>query len=168
MEIRLAVPGDELAVADVHVRSWQVAYRGLVDDAFLDGLRPEDRAARYTFGSTGDADPRTYLAVRDVRVLGFASIGPARDDDIESRGELYALYVDPNSWERGVGAALMQRARAGLLERGFAEAILWLIVGNERAHRFYVADGWRDDGVTADDVVGGCPLTIQRMSRRLT
>jgi hypothetical protein len=28
---------------------------------------------------------------------------------------------------------------------GFAEAVLWVLVGNERAERFYRIDGWRPD-----------------------
>ena len=47
--IRPAGPDDALAVARVHVRSWQVAYRTLLPDEYLDGLRPEERARRYTF-----------------------------------------------------------------------------------------------------------------------
>jgi hypothetical protein len=36
-------------VARAHVRSWQAGYRGLLQvlpDAYLDGLRPEERPAR--------------------------------------------------------------------------------------------------------------------------
>jgi hypothetical protein len=46
ISLRPAVPGDSLAVARIHVRAWQTAYRGLLPDAYLDGLRAEDRAAR--------------------------------------------------------------------------------------------------------------------------
>ncbi|HEY1808803.1 MAG TPA: hypothetical protein VGG42_09585 [Acidobacteriaceae bacterium] len=42
MNLRLAEPPDAMAAARVHVRSWQAAYRGLMPDAFLDQLRPED------------------------------------------------------------------------------------------------------------------------------
>jgi len=42
-QIRDAETADALAVARVHVRSWQVAYRGLIADQFLDALRPEER-----------------------------------------------------------------------------------------------------------------------------
>ncbi len=58
MLLRPAEPADAMAVARVHVRSWQAAYRGLLPDAYLDGLRPEDRAARYDF------------ATEDVRAAG--------------------------------------------------------------------------------------------------
>ena len=46
MPVRTAQPDDAAAVAEVHVRAWQAAYRGLMADEFLDSLRPEDRAAR--------------------------------------------------------------------------------------------------------------------------
>ena len=44
--LRDAQPFDADAVARVHVQTWQVAYRGLLPDAYLDALRPEDRARR--------------------------------------------------------------------------------------------------------------------------
>jgi hypothetical protein len=34
-------------VALVHVRAWQVGYRNLLPDEYLDGLWPEERARRY-------------------------------------------------------------------------------------------------------------------------
>ena len=43
MLLRPAEPVDAIAVAHVHVRSWQVAYRTLMPDDYLDQLRPEDR-----------------------------------------------------------------------------------------------------------------------------
>lgn len=100
MQVRLrrAEPGDEQAVAAVHVRSWQVGYRGLLPKAYLDGLRTEERAARYTFGERW---PETVLAVDGERVLGFATTGPARDDDSRGCGGPWAVYVDPERWGEG-------------------------------------------------------------------
>jgi len=57
MLLRPAQPADAAAVARVHVRSWQVAYRGLLPDEYLDGLQPEDRAPHYTFGDRGPGRP---------------------------------------------------------------------------------------------------------------
>jgi hypothetical protein len=62
-EIRAARPADALAVAEVHVRSWQAGYRHLLPDAYLDSLRPEDRAARYTFDRAGADDPETIVVL---------------------------------------------------------------------------------------------------------
>ena len=75
MQLRRARVGDEWAVAEVHVRSWQVGYRGLIADDHLDGLRPEDRAAHYTFD--GD-DPLTIGGTFDRRSIVPVAAAPRR------------------------------------------------------------------------------------------
>src|SRR5882672_8389445 len=57
MQVRLAEPDDAIAVARVHVRSWQVAYRTLLPDDYLNQLRPEDRAQKYDFASLDALKP---------------------------------------------------------------------------------------------------------------
>ena len=63
MLLRPAEPADALAVARVHVLSWQAAYRGLIDDAYLDSLRPADRAERYDFSHKDPLLPYTQVAL---------------------------------------------------------------------------------------------------------
>jgi GNAT superfamily N-acetyltransferase len=168
MLLRLAEPADALAVARVHVRSWQVAYRTLVPDEFLDKLRPEERASRYDFATRDPQKPRTILAMEENAVLGFATTSPSRDTDLPVHGELCALYVDPELWGRGIGAALIAAARARLIESGFRNALLWMLAGNSRAERFYGIDGWKPDGVRRTDTRRGVVLDELRLQRRLT
>jgi GNAT superfamily N-acetyltransferase len=165
--LRPAVPGDALAVAGVHVRSWQVGYRGLLPDAYLDGLRPEDRAPRYTFGSTDPKQPATLVAVVEGAIRGFATTSPARDTDVAAQGELAALYVDPDWWGRGIGQALLTAARVRLVEQGFTSVILWVLDGNERAKRFYIAGGWAADDVHRVQEIWGVNAGETRYSRHL-
>ena len=127
MFLRPAEPDDAMEVARVHVRSWQAGYRGLLPDAYLDGLRAEDRAQRYRFGSDDVREPATVVAIDDGTICGFATTAPARDPDVVDDGELYALYVDPAWWGRGVGAMLIAAARGRLVELGFRSAVLWLL-----------------------------------------
>lgn len=159
--MRAAVPDDALEVAVVHVRSWQVGYRGLLPQEYLDRLRPQDRARRYTFDRTGRREPVTVVAVEREAIRGFATTGPSRDSDEPGAGELWACYVDPAHWGSGIGHLLIADARSRLNRDGVSEALLWVLVGNERARRFYQADGWVLDGhrhtqkiwdVTADEV----------------
>jgi GNAT superfamily N-acetyltransferase len=135
-----------MAVAEVHVRSWQVAYRHLLPDPYLDALRPSDRAARYTFDRDGEDDPITIVALVEDLVRGFATIGPARGVEDPDVGEVLALYVDPHSWGHGLGRRLIVEARRQMTARSFTNAILWVLAGNTRAERFYRADGWLPDG----------------------
>lgn len=163
--VRPARTDDALAVAGVHVRSWQAAYRGLLPDAYLDGLRPEERMTRYTFDSDDPVVPHTVVAVDSGVLCGFATTGRCEDPEAPGAGELQALYVDPSSWGAGSGRTLIEEARSRLGELGFTTAVLWVVVGNERARRFYRLDGW-EDGVR-HDVVWDVPVDETHFRRHL-
>lgn len=167
MLLRTAMPEDALAIARVHVRSWQAAYRGLIEDAYLDGLRAEDRASRYDFTHANPAKPYTMVAVEDGAIVGFATIMPSRDADLPEAGELAALYLDPERWDRGIGVAMIEAARAELVRRGFKAALLWVLAGNARAMRFYERDGWAADGSQRTQEIWGLRLVENRYRREL-
>jgi GNAT superfamily N-acetyltransferase len=168
LTVRDATAEDAIAVAQVHIRAWQAAYRGLIPDEFLDGLRAEERATRYSLGSTGSDTPETILAVDDEAIRGFATVGPSRDADAPAAGELYALYIDPLHWQQGIGSLLMEHGYRRLRARGFKQAILWLLVGNEQAERFYRADGWAPDGSSRHEDVWGVDSHVIRFRHALT
>jgi ribosomal protein S18 acetylase RimI-like enzyme len=167
MILRPAVPDDAMPVARVHVRAWQVAYRGLIPDDHLQGMRAEERAQRYNFAGCDPARPRTLVALEAHTVLGFATIAPARDADAAGQGELCALYVEPDCWGRGIGQALAAAARADLYRHGFRKAVLWVVAGNTRAQRFYRADGWSLDGLRRAQQLWNLTLDTVRYSRLL-
>ena len=168
MNLRPAVPADAMAVARVHVRAWQAAYRGLMPEDYLAGLRPEDRAQRYDFASVDPARPRTLVAVEADTVLGFTTISPARDEEAAGQGELCALYVEPDCWGRGIGQALAAAARGDLCRLGFRNAVLWVVAGNVRAQQFYRADGWTPDGLHRAQRLWNVGVNTVRYSRALT
>lgn len=167
MLLRPAEPADAMAVARVHVRAWQIGYRGLLPQDYLDGLRVEDRASRYDFANADPRRPATLVAVQNGAIRGFATTMPCGDAGVPLCGELCALYVDPPWWGRGVGAALSAAARDRLREQGFRDAVLWLLAGNERGARFYRRDGWRTDGASRKDVVWGVEVDEARYRRAL-
>ena len=165
--LRDAIPEDALAVARVHVRSWQGAYRGLIDDEFLDRLRPEDRAADYRLGDPDPAAPHTVVADAGGEIWGFATTGPCRDADARGAAELYALYVDPPRWRTGTGGLLLAAATSRMRADGFEQAVLWVLRGNEVAERFYAAAGWRRDGAEREEQPYGVVSNVVRMRRSL-
>jgi GNAT superfamily N-acetyltransferase len=166
VQLREARRGDELAVAELHVRSWQEAYRELMPAEFLAGLDPRDRAGRYDFGG-GDDAPTTLVAVEGDRIAGFVTFVASRDVDAPGLGEVVALYVDPDRHEGGVGRLLMAEARRDMRESGFAEAILWVLDGNVRAAGFYEREGWSPDGARREENVYGIASNVSRFRRAL-
>ncbi len=172
VELREARVGDEAAVADIHVRAWQEAYRGLIPDEFLDDLDPEHRARTYDFESSDPDAPTTLLAVMEGEdcgevILGFVTFCRSRDIDAPDHGEVVALYVDPERYETGVGRMLMAEARRRLWEAGYVDALLWVLDGNERAARFYEVEGWTRDGATRVEEPYGVVSTVSRFRRPL-
>ncbi len=168
MRIRSAEPSDAMEVANVHVRSWQAAYRGLLPDVYLDVLRAEDRSGRYDFTTTDPSNPHTIVAAGpDGAILGFATTCADRDGELANSGELCALYVDPTYWRCRVGTSLIVAARSRLIELGFRTAYLWLLDGNLRGGRFYLLDGWAPDGQSRKDTVWGVPVSESRYQRTL-
>jgi GNAT superfamily N-acetyltransferase len=167
MNLRPAAPEDAMAVARVHVRAWQVGYRGLMPEDYLAGLRAEERAQRYDFTASDPARPRTLVAVEADTVLGFVTHSPARDEDAAGQGEICALYVEPDCWGRGIGRMLAAAARSDLYGLGFRKAVLWVAAGNARAEQFYRSDGWTPDGLHRAKPVWSVTVDTVRYSRLL-
>ena len=163
--LRDALPSDADAVARVHVRTWQTAYRGLLPDAYLDSLRADERAARYTFGIRDPATPQTLVALDSGELVGFATIRTLPEEHESS--ELCALHVDPTHWNRRIGLALIEAARTRLHEFGSRRARLWLLAGNARAERFYRLDRWQPDGTRRSEVVWGVSVDEVGFTRAL-
>jgi len=155
MRIREAEPRDARGIAEVHVRSWQAAYRGQLTDDYLDGLSVEERLEQHRRSlEQPRAEWRTWVADDDGRVGGFAVTGPSEDADAEpSTAELYAIYLEPDRVGTGLGRGLLDHAIADLRERGFTVVTLWVLETNERARRFYEVAGWRADGAETGERV---------------
>lgn len=165
--VRPATVADAEALARVHVRSWRAAYAGLVDEAHLAALDAGERA-RLWRARLGRDEPGvvTYVATLGPAVVGFASLGPVRDEDLarqqEGWGEVYALYVDPDRWRTGVGTALWGAVEAGWAEETAAVA-LWVLRDNVRARAFYATRGLAPDGAERPISIGTRELTEVRM-----
>jgi ribosomal protein S18 acetylase RimI-like enzyme len=172
VELRDATPADAHAIATVLVRSWRAAYRGLLPDAVLAGLSIPDRERFWSHALTTRA-PQTGTVVATVAgaVVGLAATGPPlvpADRADPTLGDLYALYLDPDVWRRGIGTRLHAAALDRLRSGGFTHAGLWVLDTNDRALRFYLRHGWTDTGRSQlDRGPGGTELHERRLHRDL-
>jgi GNAT superfamily N-acetyltransferase len=169
--IRAARVADAAQIAVVHVRSWQAAYRGLLPQAYLDGLDPAQRVGRWERALAGGAAGRAGVLVADAggTLLGFVGYSPSRDSDADPDrvGEIGAIYLVSSAWGKGIGALLMNAALAYLAEAKFSQATLWVLDTNARARQFYEADGWSADGAHQLDESRGFPVAQVRYRRSL-
>jgi ribosomal protein S18 acetylase RimI-like enzyme len=167
MRIRRATVDDAPALARVHVDSWRAAYRGLVPDAFLKRFEYHWRERRFREALTAGAE-ETYLIWMGEKAVAFLTLGAARDPDLdpERTGEIWGIYVSPRHWRRGIGRTLAMEAERILSSRGYEDAVLWVLEGNERARHFYEAMGFALDGESRE-MNWGAPLRAVRYAKEL-
>jgi len=130
MIIRQAREEDVMQIAEILVEDWQRAYRGIMDDDFLDSLSAEQRyrieIRRY----------RKYaVAVEDDVVLGYA--WNEITDDEAADCEIVALYVRYAKRNRGIGRALMRHSMDCFRKAGKKSMIVWCLRDNHESRKFY-------------------------------
>ncbi|HEY7224577.1 MAG TPA: GNAT family N-acetyltransferase [Micromonosporaceae bacterium] len=171
MQVRPAQVSDAEAVGLVNAQAWRGAYAGLMPQDYLDALDPAERGRAWRRRLESIQPPTSVLVLErgTEGVVGFASLGPARDPDADpsATGEVMAIYLLPEHWRGGGGRVLMAEAVRRLSDAGFREATLWVLETNDRARRFYEAVGWSLDGQRRVDESYGFALAEVRYRRSL-
>ena len=167
--IRTAEPSDSEGIARVHTRSWQSAYRGLLPDEWLDALRWEDRKIRWDAILSATTKGNVHVATdAQNEIIGFASIGPSRDEDREQHRthELYAIYLTPENWGMGIGSTLFLAVLKAVPETA-KWLSLWVLEDNIRGRKFYENFGFILTGATKAAEIDGYQLDEVRYSLAL-
>jgi GNAT superfamily N-acetyltransferase len=157
--VRRARPEDAVAIAEVHVRTWQAAYGEVLDPERLAAVTVAERLPLWN-RLLAAPEQSIFVAEDDGRVVAFAMVGPSRDPDAD--GELYAIYALPLAWGSGTGSELMAAALAALRESRYRTAILWVLERNPRARRFYEREGWICDGTRKEETFLGSEVAEVR------
>lgn len=166
--LRRALAADAAAVAGVHVAGWRDGYAGLLPDAYLAGL--DDAACRARWeAQLGNPDRETveFVAEAGVGVIGFVSVGPSADQDARGAGEVWDLFVAHHAWGSGVGTRLLGAGLDALAQRGFTEAVVWVLAGNARATTCYRRAGFAFDQLVRRQREAGFVMVDNRFRMRL-
>lgn len=159
--VRPSTVDDQEAIAAVRVATWRSAYEGIVPAAYLAAMDPVAQGARRRdrFGTRPGTDYE-YVAARRGRIVGFVHVGRYRDEDrpCPDAGEVYALYVLPDSQGTGAGGLLLDAAVAHLRDRRMTPVLLWVLRDNAPSRRFYERCGFAVDGAEHIFEVDGTPL----------
>lgn len=153
--IRQGSEADAERIADLHIHSWQWAFREIFDPQFLDTMNVANRALLWRAALETPA-MRVWLAERDGSLLGFVASNPSRDPGAgTSTGEIGSIYVRREIAGSGIGGALLAWATKDLLSRGFQPLTAWVLDENARAKKFYAKHGWTADGEAKTESIGG-------------
>ncbi len=170
--IRPAVASDVHAITAIHIASWQMTYMGFMSDAHLEHLSIEKRQ-QFWQDAIEHGEPQLHVAVHSGKtgeeIVGFVGFDRSRDAQTKpTTGEIWAIYVQPTWVGKGVGLALWDCAREGLLEEECTDVTLWLLLCNEHALAFFDAAGFKREMNTIKTVeIGGAKLEEMRCKRNL-
>ena len=108
MIVRNVKKEDLRAVSEIAVRGWQTAYRGIIDDEYLDSLSVE---ANYQKRLKDYKENGFIVAELDNEVVGFCRYTLENlfsKEMPEIDGEICAIYVKPELKRNGIGRELFK------------------------------------------------------------
>ncbi|MBR6045567.1 MAG: GNAT family N-acetyltransferase [Ruminococcus sp.] len=154
MTVRYLTDGDDpAAVSEIYERSWKHAYKGIIPQAFLDGI-PRGKWAKHL----KNASMRHFVAEENGVLIGTASVCASRWEDFKGYGELVSIYFLPEYTGKGHGSKLLERCIAELGSMGFERVMLWVLEDNLSARAFYERRGFICTETFLADEIGGKPL----------
>lgn len=154
IKIRYANINDAKILGEIHAKSWQVAYKGIVPEEILANITPE-RREKYFEKALTEGWEEDALIYKDNDAAGLICIGKCRDEDkSQEYGEVWGIYLSPEYWNDGLGRELMNWGLKELKVRGFKKVTLWVLEENQRARRFYELMGFKHDETVKEITIG--------------
>ncbi len=150
MEIGPADPAQATALRDLHVVTWEQAYRDHVSETWY-RERLAAHAARdwaEIVRSEAARGGGVLTAGSEGRIVGLCQYGPTedREHDPEQVGHIHRLYVHPTRQRTGIGRSLLTEAVDRLRRGGAHTATMWVLETDRGAQAFYERLGWKPDG----------------------
>ena len=135
--IRNVKEKDLWSVSSIVVEGWKSAYRGIIDDEFLDSLKIEDNYNR----RLKDYQENGFVVAEvDNEVVGFCryTVNNLFSQDVKDIDcELCAIYVKPNMKRQGIGKALFQYVIQEQKKNKNQKMVLWCLKENYNSRKFY-------------------------------
>jgi GNAT superfamily N-acetyltransferase len=151
------------AIAKLHAYSWQVHYRGILNDSYLDHDVVDERLEvwqrRFEHPSK---DQYVVLANDDSLLCGFACVFLNHDDRYGSLVD--NLHVHPDWQRRGIGRELMIHCVEQVHQLGDPfKMYLWVLKENHKARKFYQSIGGETVEQTIENNPGGGQAEVLRI-----
>ena len=108
--IREMTTEDIEQVRQVYILGWQNAFRGIVQQPYLDTMNLDDWAPPLN---------GAYVLTDEKNILGTSSIAPARDSSFDGWGEIISIFILPHLIGQGYGHQLFTFVKDKLLEQHY-------------------------------------------------
>lgn len=130
-------------LANILISAWRSGFQGILPDSVIEKYTQVSGVTAMFSQLLASGSGTMYLATLDGKPMGLLYW-------LEEQGDarIEALLSIPESWGKGVGAALMERALADIKAAGYSVIHVWPFADNRRARRFYEKQGFHPSGQT--------------------
>lgn len=137
VELRDAQFADYAAIAQLHAKSWQTHYRGLMNNAFLENEVEQERLdAWHERLKFPPANQDVIVATFNNDIMGFACL--CFDDDPVHGSLLDNLHVSAGLQKSGIGKMLLKECARRIIEKSSDRKMyLWVFEMNGDARAVY-------------------------------
>ena len=124
-------------VVDIQISGWQTAYKGIIDDEFLNSMNREERIAI----RNKDFTPNGFIVAElNSEIVGFCryvdtNFSTPNEFDIDC--EIIALYTKPDLKGNGIGTKLFQYVLNEFKTINKTKMIIWCLKENYPSRKFY-------------------------------
>lgn len=131
------------SVVDIKIKGWQYAYKGVIDDTYLNNLSNE-RETRIAKMEKNYMTNGFIVVELNNEVVGFCryifdnSFSP-EINDIDC--ELCAIYVRPDLKYSGIGTKMFDYVVNEFKKNNKSKMVLWCLKSNEPSKKFYTKMG---------------------------
>lgn len=137
IEIRNIRKTDIPQVVNININAWKTAYKGIIDDDYLDNMSKEDKIKRREEDYKNNG---FIVATINDEIVGFCryidnnSLSP-EIEDVDC--EIIALYVDNELKKQGIGRKMLEYVKNEFKDKGKKKMVLWCLKENKEAKKFY-------------------------------
>ena len=129
------------SVVDIQISGWKTAYKGIIDNDFLNAMNRDERIKKRKndYKSNG-----FIVAELHNQIVGFCKYVDSNKftPDISYIDcELLALYVKPNFKYNGIGTQLFNFVINDFKNKNKTKMIIWCLKDNEPSKKFYTKMG---------------------------
>jgi len=140
--VRAAAATDAPAIARVRIDAWRSTYRGMIPDAYLDGMSVDESESHWRrILQAAPGRFSVFVAVEGEAVVGFAAGHMLEPPKLGCDAELSAIYLRADRRRTGIGRRLAGTVAAAQRGHGATALLTWVIAGNRPARAFYEALG---------------------------
>lgn len=156
--IRQANLSDAKNIATLIVSGWQTAYKGLINQNFLNSMSISKMAEGWSKNITSqNKDNHIFVYENNNKILGVIRFGNPDDENSSYNAEIHVLYVEPSLKRQGIGTKLFNFAKDYFIKNNTINMIIWCLKNNIHSINFYKKMGGKIVG-TRKSVVNNIKL----------